>query len=677
MGPLLIRAVPPSLPRLFSSLIAPACLLVILLACGTGRLVATPPTEYTLREWHEQDGLPSDEMTGVIQDEQGFLWVASSGGLARFDGTAFEPAEVPAGGFTRGITLVPGGGAAGKSSTLALPGTPPATRHEAGSYQLHDRTFRFEAETALAGKTVQVIFTAPDNSLWFGCEDGTVLRRNGAETRVFEPPADLGTKKITAFATDKDGQLWVQRGNRLGRIQDGQLIEIPFARPEPELRVASSATGGIWVFTRTTLLRWTGATLEEVLLLPDLRGAHFIQAALEDSHGYLWIGTRSQGLCRINGRDILSVPTSSENLVALCEDTEGNLWAATNGGGLSRLRAKAHQIIDQNNGLKDNFSYTVAEDATGTIWLANRDGGMVRYTNGVIDRVSTQPSWPTFSAMSVYPTTDGKVWMTGGLGVFRTEVAAPDKVERIVPLNQLRSVRATFVAQNGDYWLASDPDRIVRLRNDQATTFGPAEGFDGHEPRAFAEDAQGRLWVGAADGRLFRTNGDRFERVPFPEAETCRALQVIRFEPDGTILVGTTRQGVVVFPKGDMAHPRFLNSYHGMPGNNITQILHDDHDRTWFASRTGVFWIHDTHLREFTAGRSDSIHAVVLGKDDGLPYLSCLGLFQPAAWKAHDGTLWFASRRGILRTDPSLVDSNSSAPPAVTLATWKNWAPTA
>ena len=649
-----------------------AFLPVLLLACGAARLLAAAraPTEYTLREWHEQDGLPSDEMTGVLQDEQGFLWVASTGGLARFDGAAFEPAEVPSGALTRGLALVRGG-ESGPTGILTLPGNRPAAAREAGYFQLRDGAFRFEPEPGFSGRTPQVIFSAPDGSLWYGCEEGTVLRRSGRETLVFEAPADLaelGSKKTPAFATDKDGQLWVLRGNRLGRVQGGQLTEITLAKPEPELRIASSPTGGIWLFTRTALLRWNDTAFEEVLRLPDLRGAHFVQTALEDSHGYLWVGTRSQGLCRISGRDILPVPASSENIVALSEDSEGNLWAATNGGGLSRLRAKAHQLIDQTNGLKDNFSYTVAEDAAGSVWLANRDGGMVRITNGVIDHAATRWGWRPFSAMSVYPAADGKVWMTGGLGVFRTEAAAPETAERLTPLNHLRSVRATFVARNGDYWLAIDPDRVARWRDGQLTTFGPAEGFDAREVRAFAEDASGHLWLGAAEGRLFRANGERFERVPFPGAENCGALQVIRFEPDGSILVGSTRRGVTVFPAGDFARPRSLDSAHGLPGNNVSQIIHDDHERTWFASRGGVFWIHDSHLREFAAGRSENVHAVMLGKDDDLPYISCLGLFQPAAWKARDGTLWFATRRGVLRTDPSLVNPSNSAPPPVALA---------
>ncbi|HWA27417.1 MAG TPA: two-component regulator propeller domain-containing protein [Lacunisphaera sp.] len=653
-------------PRFVLRLIATACLFPLAAAPGATPAETPPhaPGEYALREWHEQDGLPSDELTAVLQDRRGFLWIATSNGLARFDGVAFEPTEVPAGGIPRGLALAPDG-AANAPGSLVLPGAGAAAEREAGSFVLRGGTFHFKPEPELAGRNPQTVFAGRDGTVWIGCEDGTVLRRRGAETQLFDPPATLEGKKPPAFAMDAQGQVWILRGNRLARVQGNQLVEISFPAPEPELRIASSATGGIWVFTRTTLLRWTGNALQEALRLPDLRGAHYVQAVLEDSHGYLWVGTRSQGLCRIIGQDLLRVPTSNENVTALCEDTDGNLWAATDGGGLSRLRAKAHRLIDEGSGLTDNFTYTVAEDTAGAVWLANRDGGMVRIANGKLDPISTRLGWRPFSAKSVYPSPDGKVWMTGGLGVFRADAAHPEAVTRVPELNQLRNVRSTFVARNGDYWLAAENDRVVRWRQGALTSFGPEEGFDAREVRSFAEDAAGRIWVGAAAGRLHRFTGERIERLSFPNADSSGSLQVIRFEPDGTMLLGTTRRGVFIFPGGDLARPRNLDTSRGLASNNITQILDDDHARTWFAARTGIFWVHASQLREFAAGGIENVHSILLGQDDDLPYLSCLGLFQPAAWKASDGILWFATRHGMLRTDPALVSSGNGTPPPV------------
>jgi signal transduction histidine kinase/ligand-binding sensor domain-containing protein len=628
------------------------------------------PTEWSLRDWHEAAGLPADETASVMLDEHGYLWVTTSSGLARFDGTTFEKFKMPAGVLTRGTIYAKAGTGGELNGLIALAsvatdseGAPLANGN--GFYVGKNGAFDFVTEPKLTGKIVRSVFSEEEGILWLGCEDGTLLCRHGSEATVYTAPVGIAGKKIPGFATDGDKHTWVVIGNFLARVEGARLAPVSIDREEPELRIASSRTGGPWVFTRTAVLKWTDGKLEEIAKLPELLGAHFIQTALEDRSGHLWIGTRSQGLFRLTGEQVIQVPTSSTEIASLCEDNEGDLWVATDGGGLDRLRPQAHRLFDQASGLKDNYSYTVAEDSDGAIWLANRDGGVARIKEGEVDLISRRAGWRSFSAMSVFPIAGGGMWITSGIGVYRTDAVQAEKVFRVQSLNNFKGVRSTFVARNGDYWLSFDPDRVARLRGAQVTIFGPSEGLDAHEIRAIAEDAAGKIWLGASDGKLFRSADERFEHVPFQGAEKCGALQALRFEADGTLLIGTTRHGIAIVPPAGQGPTRTLGTEQGLPGDNITQILADDFDRTWFASRSGVFWVHRSQIRDFIERKTEHVHAIMLGRDDGVPDLSCLGLFQPAAWKAKDGKLWFATRRGVLRTEPALVSGNDNLPPVI------------
>ena len=614
------------------------------------------PAEYTLREWHVADGLPSDEIGGLMQDESGY-----------FHGTSFDQVKTPPDVAARGMTYCHAGPLSGVTGIVApgnietnADGNSPGNTD--GFYVRTNGVFHFVQEPKLSGKTVKVLFTEQNGTLWLGCEDGTILRRHGQESEIFSPPDGLIGKKTPVFATDGAKQLWVSINTFVAHFDGANWIPLPVEHGEAEVRIASSRNDGPWLFTRTTLFKWTGNELKEITKLPELLGTHFIQATVEDQHGALWIGTRSQGLFRINGKDVLHVPTSHDDVYSLLEDTEGGIWIGTNGGGLNRLRPKAHRLYDKTSGLKDNFSYTVSEDANGVIWLANRDGGVARIINGEVDPISRRAGWRPFSAMSIYPSPDG-VWVTTGIGVYRTDINEPDKLLRVRSLDSFKIVRTTLVARNGDYWLTLDPDRVARWRDDKVTIFGPAEGLDGREVRAIAEDASGAIWVGAADGKLFRNRGEQFERVPFEGSENSGSLQVLRFEEEGTLLIGTTRKGVLVFPRGNLTHPRVLSSEQGMLNNNVSQILADDSDRYWFGSRGGIFRIHRSQLREFIENRTDRIHPIMLGKDDGVPDLSCLGLFQPSAWKGIDGNIWFATRQGMLRINPALTSGDENPVP--------------
>lgn len=651
----------------------PLLLLAAVCVCGGASAAEAGPSHvpsaYTNRSWQERDGLPGADMVGVRQDAQGFLWVVTKGGLARFDGATFEPATPPAGAFTRGFTTVPVGST--DDGTLVLPGNRSDNSAEAGCFFWRERRFVFVAEPKLTGKAPRVVFYAPDGARWIGCEDGTLLRRAGERVAVFAPPAGAITTKPPAFASDARGVVWVVWGASIVRFEGENATETKFPARDIELRLISSRLGAVWLTNRTSLWRANadGSAFVEQQRLAEPLAAHFEMAALEDQNGFLWIGTRSQGLFRLVGTDLLHVPLSSEEVAGLCEDADGSLWVATDGGGLNRLRAQAHQLFDRERGLLDSYSPTVAVDAHGAAWLANRDGGVARIVDGVVDPISRRANWRQFSGRSVVPAPDGSVWIATGHGIFRTAPDRPETLERLAELGSLRSARVTFVARNGDYWIGVDPDRIVRWRNGTLTYFDATKGFDARDVRAFAEDAEGRIWIGA-NAALFRSDphAERLERVNFPGVTDCGALQAIRLEETGRVLIGTTRRGVVILSARDPANVRYLDRDGGLGNTNVSALLLDDHDRYWFATRAGIYWAPGAQIRAFADGQANFVHTILLAQDDGVPPLSCLGLYQPAAWKAADGTLWFATRRGVLRTDPAIVARGRDTVPALSVA---------
>ncbi len=626
--------------------------------------------EYVLREWHEADGLPEEEVGSVMLDEAGYLWVATTGGLSRFDGVAFETEKVRGEVLSRGMVYA--GGEEGRGIFFAVPagGERSAGKMAAGFFRGGAGDFEFEGMPGLAGKAVRVVFRAADGAWWFGADDGALLRRTEKGQAVFEQfSTGDARRRVPVFASDGKGRTWVSAGAAVARFEGGAWVSESVDTRDNEVRVASSEGGGVWLFTKTELLRWNAdrGVFVEVAKLPELLGAHFVQTTLEDRAGTLWVGTRSQGLYRLEGNAFARVATSNDEVTSLCEDADGNLWVGTNGGGLNRLRQKAHRIYDQASGLKDNFSFTVAEGEGGEVWLGNRDGGVARIVGGAVDPISRRMNWRPFSARSVQPAAGGGWWITTGVGIYKTDAGRPETVLRVPELANARLVRVSHVARNGDYWIALDPDRIGRFRGGVLTTFGKEEGFDARELRAIAEDGTGAIWAAGLDGRLCRQRGEKFETVALPEPERFGALQALRFEEDGTLLVGTTRFGVLIAPQGDFARMRALHSDHGLPVSNISGVLADDGGRYWFASRGGVFWVHRSQVRDYVEGRIGHVHAVLLGRDDGLPDLSCSGLFQPSVWKGSGGELWFATQRGVLRTEPSLVPEDADLP-AVTIA---------
>ncbi len=86
------RRYPVVLFALFLALAAHRCPLALAWAgkAAVGTATAVPVEQYTRRIWRVQDGLPEDTVQAIQQSPDGYLWIGTTGGLVRFDGSHFH-----------------------------------------------------------------------------------------------------------------------------------------------------------------------------------------------------------------------------------------------------------------------------------------------------------------------------------------------------------------------------------------------------------------------------------------------------------------------------------------------------------------------------------------------------------------------------------------------------------
>ena len=635
--------------------------LCVILAGGLPGRAAAPSWagQYSLREWHAQDGLPSEDVTRVHQDRAGYLWLVTARGLVRFDGAYFEdfgPGLKQAGAavYIRAITETP------ELGVVVAPTS-------GGTLAFKDGAFR-RLDFA-ADKLVNSLFAEADGTLWASCDDQSLLRWQAGKTEEFRPNEGSPHRLVAHFATDLRGRMLIAGGTMIGRYESGRVAVVNPEFGGPEFRVTDSRKGGPWILTVDRLLKMGEDGVKEVVTgIPPLAGAHYASVLHEDRHGTLWIGTRSQGLYAVVDGRFHLVPTSGEAVSGICEDTEGGIWVSTNGGGLNRLRRRDFKVYDRSAGLGDNYSFTVSEDAGGVVWFGNRDGGLAWLRDGKIEAFTSRPgSVQGGSVTSVLPDGRGRIWVTTGLGVLRFDPAGAGRLEPVAEIPAKPAIGVSYVARNGDYWVGLTPDRVGRYREGKFETFGAAEGFVGQSPRAITEDGQGGILIGTPDGKLFRFDGRRFESIPLAVKDgEVEPIQDIYSEPGtGLTWIATAGNGVYVLGGGRLQQIRVED---GLIAANITTILPDDQGYLWFGSPLGIFSLRRQELADLLAGRISRVHPVIVGRDDGMHGLTCLGLYKPAAWKGRDGHLWFATRKGVVNFNPARAIADTAAPPAVVAA---------
>lgn len=622
-----------------------------LIAHTADRVVAAEAVpQFSQRNWTRADGLPNNQITNLCEDRSGYLWIATSTGLARFDGSRFLNYDFAPGGKLT---------ASGFASIATDPANDGlwAAPHFGGLVRF--RQGRFEEQSLPGGyarQRVARIFVAADGALWLGFEGGEIMRLHDGRHEVFGVRDGLGSRRAAQFAGDDRGRVWMANGPHLAWYESGALHPFNLEGLDEDLRIGWARKDGPWVLSRGWLRKVTEGRLAVKIQVNSNFNAQSVQTLLEDSQGAIWIGTRSRGVRRVTLNDETSdlAIGAPEDVAVLFEDRAGNIWAGSNGGGLARIRAGVVHLFDKSQGLLESHTLSVCEDNAGTIWIANRDGG-VAFVNdqGRIHTLTPPKVRDTFSARSVIPIGAGGVWVTTSYGLFRAtqqglvEANAPDSPP---PPPDHGQMRVTHLTRNGDLWIALAPGQLGRLREGIWRVFSATDGLGPTiAVQALAEDAQGQIWVGGDKTRLYCFDGVRFAQMPLEAPIEAGALQAIHFDDTGACWIGTAGAGLLRLgsPAG-----RNLDDQHGLPTRSITQVIGDNQGSLWFGSPEGIFHVRREELEQFFAKQISRVDAVLVGTDEGLGETTCANAHQPSVWKSRAGLLWFATRQGVVAIDP-------------------------
>jgi signal transduction histidine kinase/ligand-binding sensor domain-containing protein len=623
-----------------------AGLVIGVLACSALALEADRAiSQYARRAWKIEDGLPNSVVRGIVQTDDGYIWLATYEGLARFNGDSFT---------------------------------------------------RFDKKNlpALRRDTVLAVLKSRDGAIWAGTNGGGVGSLRGADTRVLTMADGLPSDIVAAVAEDARGTIWIGTSAGLCAYRNGKVEKAII--DDSVLSLAIAPDGALWIGTRGAgvlvasggMVRTAGQLGQASVysLLPERdgsvwagtnRGLHRITTAapaqlidgipqeqvtalLRDSDGTLWIGTYSNGLHRLaNGQ--VSRFTTAEGLInnsvrSLFEDVEKNLWVGTNGGVASLTRGK-FITIGGPEGLTNSYTRTVLEDRAGNIWIGTASG-LTKFGSGDKVTYTAADGLSNDYILSVAEAPDGAMWIGTPTGLNRL---ANGKVEIFDETDGLasRTVRALFFDPAGMLWIGTDRG-LNRYVNGRFEILVPGPKWDTTFVQAFAAGPDGSIWIGA-DGRgISRYKDGAFTSWAASEGLPDEHVLALHVDAAGTVWIGTDSAGLIRLKDG-----RFT-SYTvdaGLWSEKVLQILEDDHGRMWFGGGRGIWSVGKRELEEVAAGRLKRVQPVVFGAGDGVRSVECNGSTYPAAMRSRDGRLWFATVDGAATIAPKDAIVRNLRPP--------------
>ena len=575
---------------------------------------AAPLPTPQFRRYGVADGMPSSAAYTVVQDRQGYLWIGSADGLARFDGAHFE-----------------------------------VYRHDPRD------------PASLASNDAAAVLVDRDGRLWVGGGDNGLNLHDPAHGGFRHwlhddaRPDSLSANDVWALAQTADGAIWAGTyAGGLERLRDDRRGFDHYAHDARDpsslasdivLSLRAEADGGLWV--------GTAAGLD--LRTPDGRFHHVRFAGLErpprvwrvDGEGVQRRAATSAGLYQV-GADLVATPMRDASArpaqaFASLREPDGSLWVAVQGGVDYRdASGRWTRFAPQPSlasGLPGALVMAVSRDREGGLWFALRDGGIAYLA----------PQWRAFSVFRHVPED------AGSLAASRVLALAP--------------------AADGGLWVGGPAGMVEHL--DPATGavrhLGPAIGLGTRSVVALAEDARGRLWIGAQSGLRLRAGGRTRDLGGDVLAAGVRHLAPLA---DGGMTVATPGDGVWRFAPDTLAMTALAPALDTAAGRETHQLAvvdgvlrrasgagfeRLDGDRFGFvsgvprgrinafaASARGFWLAYADRLLHVVIDASGAARITVqVGSGNGWPAVEIEALHADGR-----GRVWAASVRGLLRYDP-------------------------
>ena len=657
-------------------------------ACAAAELRSTP----LFRKFGVADGLPSSSIHTLAEDHEGFIWIATVDGLARYDGTGFRiyrhnaaDAKSIAGDDVTTIFI--------DRDDRIWCGLESHGLDVLDASRTNFTHYTNDPDDAhsLVADDVWSIGQSQDGSMLLGTGGSGIdrLRFDDASHAAFEHAKhddanarSLASDKIVSIYTSTNGDIWFGSDYGLDLFRNGGYDHVDFSAVRSDTgrlnvrKLAQNDDGTMLAATNRGLVR-IDASLKASLIAGSELTHKAVFSFARDHANELWIGTQHG----VNRRDAAgnitgflaseALPGSiSGNLIPdmLC-DHEGNLWIASDDGGLMQLTPLwrnfslfRHDANDEHS-LSASRAQGLSVDARGGVWAVNLDGGIDRLDpkTGFVERFGEHLAPP--SSKGLFAATEdsrGRLWLghAAGVRVYRLDDGTFSDLDVDAQRDDALAGGVTGFAETADAMWASTNSRGLH-RIDPATFHVAryeegAHGVRSDDINRIAVDPDGALLVASAAG-LDRYDAARDTFSPLPGIPNGTTIE-LAFARDGSLWLLEDGALEHFCPPKKCGHDGYTSiarytAADGWQSATFTGMQVDSAGIVWVAGPRGL-WRYDPGKKQLRT----------FGAQDGLISAE----FNDAVLvQRDDGTIFGATLAGIVGFDPLHVAENVQPPPLV------------
>jgi len=614
------------------------------------------PNPFMVRHWTTDDGLPQNQVTCLKQTSNGYLWIGTYSGLARFDGVRFTV-------FTQRNT----------------PG--------------------------LAEDSINALAEDSEGTLWIATAKGLVVYREGHFESAYLDE-NFRNSHVDLLQSGRAGGIWMVAGMRVAHLERGRVSRLWTSGKEaqPIVSISEGADGWLnlfmqcawlalspsgdgvrtnsaqesrgpawkvglpareprqaWVGTTQGLRHWDGKDWRQVGT--EHFGSSQVDLVFEDHSGNLWVNGHGELFGLWDGAHWRPIDFGEgfEKGTASCveEDKEGSIWVGAMEG-LVQLRRPLVQTYTTRNGLAHNRAWSVCEATEGTIWVGTQ-GGLSRIPPGGMIQPLPPGAVSNYCDRCVWPNDKGGVWTArNNLGLFEFQTA---RLAEVVPGSALPGPITALWKNRSNVLFVCTAGGVLGFRSDQPVPWrDPLLRYPVAEVRAILADRDGTLWLGTDGKGLSRIKTGVISSFTEREGLSNSNVYALHLDVEGALWLGTAH-GLTRYRNGKFFA---FGPEQGLLENTVNWILEDQSGFLWLSGLQGIYRVERAALNAVADGRARTVDPFVLGTADGMERAETNGEKQPAGWKARDGRLWFPTVRGVVVIDPGTIPLREK-PPLVVL----------
>jgi ligand-binding sensor domain-containing protein len=646
----------------------PFLLLLLFVQCGVSNLGAQrwhaltgdpkpqkpqPLDDMSHMSWTRRDGAPSD-VVALAQTKDGYLWIGSSFGLFRFDGTRFQAYP-----FTAADPRLPASNiaalAADKDGGLWI-----GYRMGGISYLRDGEIKSYEKKDGLVGQSTEQLLCRDDGSV-SGIADGVMVRLSGDRWETYSAEHGLNSQGLFSLFFDRDGNLWTGDKGHVFELKTGEStfseqVDIPKGVVN---QFAQLPDGNIWISDA-----WKNARP-----LHDDAGLHAVKipgvpVMLADSEGSLWLANEFGGITRIKNPgapDQHAENYTTENGLtdgqtrAIIQDRQGTVWVGT-ARGLDRFRPTP---LVQFRGVRFDYYPALLADPVDGIWLHDMDKPLMRLRPGKPLEFLSEGH----GSSSLFQDSDGSVWMLDQITRdFYRYPAAGGPPTRI---------HAPPAGLDVETWcLGKDPQGALiacfegrglwRYTTTQKTGTWErvnAPGMPDESPLSLVKGEGGRVWLGYAHNQIVLNDARGYHTYGGQQGLEVNSVFSF-YDANGLVLAGGS-DGLAYFD-GQSFHSLHLRTPNLLRG--ISGIVKDHAGDIWLNAASGVIRLPQEQWKQGIQKPGYLMDFRLLNEQDGLIGTPAQNKPTPSAIVDRRGVLWFATSGHLVSLDPKLEKPETSSP---------------